>query len=129
MELIKVGKNTKNAESIKIPGTIKTAFKKYLKAQQTLDAETYKDVKVELLFASWLATFEASEEYKAVIAAADAQKEAAAKEKAEAAEARKAEAAKAKAEKQAKKIADLEEALAKAKAEAEAKTEEAEAQE
>lgn len=129
MELIKVGKNTKNAESIKIPGNIKTAFKKYLKAQQTLDAETYKDVKVELLFASWLATFEASEEYKAVIAAADAQKEAAAKEKAEAAEARKAEAAKAKAEKQAKKIADLEEALAKAKAEAEAKTEEAEAQE
>ena len=129
MELIKVGKNTKNAESIKIPGTIKTAFKKYLKAQQTLDAEAYKDVKVELLFASWLATFEASEEYKAVIAAADAQKEAAAKEKAEAAEARKAEAAKAKAEKQAKKIADLEEALAKAKAEAEAKTEEAEAQE
>jgi colicin import membrane protein len=129
MELIKVGKNTKNAESIKIPGNIKTAFKKYLKAQQTLDAETYKDVKVELLFASWLATFEASEEYKTVIAAADAQKEAAAKEKAEAAEARKAEAAKAKAEKQAKKIADLEEALAKAKAEAEAKTEEAEAQE
>lgn len=129
MELIKVGKNTKNAESIKIPGTIKTAFKKYLKAQQTLDAEAYKDVKVELLFASWLATFEASEEYKAVIAAADAQKEAAAKEKAEAAEARKAEAAKAKAEKQAKKIADLEEALAKAKAEAEAKTEEAEAKE
>ena len=34
MELIKVGKNTKNAESIKIPGNIKTAFKKYLKAQQ-----------------------------------------------------------------------------------------------
>ena len=129
MELIKVGKNTKNAESIKIPGNIKTAFKKYLKAQQTLDAETYKDVKVELLFASWLATFEASEEYKAVIAAADAQKEAAAKEKADAAEARKAEAAKAKAEKQAKKIADLEEALAKAKAEAEGKTEEAEAEE
>lgn len=129
MELIKVGKNTKNAESIKIPGNIKTAFKKYLKAQQTLDAETYKDVKVELLFASWLATFEASEEYKTVIAAADAQKEAAAKEKADAAEARKAEAAKAKAEKQAKKIADLEEALAKAKAEAEGKTEEAEAEE
>jgi colicin import membrane protein len=129
MELIKVGKNTKNAESIKIPGNIKTAFKKYLKAQQTLDAETYKDVKVELLFASWLATFEASEEYKTVIAAAEAQAEAAKKEKAEAAEARKAEAAKAKAEKQAKKIADLEEALAKAKAEAEAKTEEAEAQE
>jgi hypothetical protein len=129
MELIKVGKNTKNAESIKIPGNIKTAFKKYLKAQQTLNAEEYKEVKVELLFASWLATFEASEEYKTVIAAADAQAEAAKKEKEAAAEARKAEAAKAKAEKQAKKIADLEEALAKAKAEAEAKTEEAEAQE
>jgi hypothetical protein len=129
MELIKVGKNTKNAESIKIPGNIKTAFKKYLKAQQTLNAEEYKEVKVELLFASWLATFEASEEYKTVIAAADAQAEAAKKEKEAAAEARKAEAAKAKAEKQAKKIADLEEALAKAKAEAEGKTEEAEAEE
>ena len=72
MELIKVGKNTKNAESIKIPGNIKTAFKKYLKAQQTLDAETYKDVKIELLFASWLATFEESEEYKTAIEAAAA---------------------------------------------------------
>ena len=129
MELIKVGKNTKNAESIKIPGTIKTAFKKYLKAQQTLDAEAYKDVKVELLFASWLATFEASEEYKTVIAAAEAQAEAAKKEKDAEKERRRQEAADAKAKKQAKKIADLEEALAKAKAEAEAKTEEAEAQE
>lgn len=111
MELIKVGKNTKNAESIKIPGNIKTAFKKYLKAQQTLNAEEYKDVKIELLFASWLATFEASEEYKNVIAAAAAKTDADKKEKAEAAAARKAEADAEKERKRQAAIAKKEQEL------------------
>ncbi len=105
MELIKVGKNTKNAESIKIPGEIKTAFKKYLKAQQILNAEEYADVKIELLFASWLATFKDSQEYKDVIEAAEAKTKAAKDEKKAAAEARKAEA---EAEKERKRQADIE---------------------
>lgn len=111
MELIKVGKNTKNAESIKIPGNIKTAFKKYLKAQQILNAEEYQDVKIELLFASWLATFEASEEYKTVIEAADAKTKAAKDEKKAAAEARKAEAEAEKERKRQEAIAKKEQEL------------------
>ena len=71
MELVKIGKNTKPT-ALKISGEIKNAFAKYLKAQQVLNAEEYKEVKVETLFASWLATFAASEEYKEVIAAAEA---------------------------------------------------------
>ena len=81
MEIINVGKNTKNAEGVKIPGEIKKAFTKYLKAQQYLQNEKYEKVSVELLFASWLATFEASEEYKAVIEEAEAKKQAELKEK------------------------------------------------
>ena len=111
MELIKVGKNTKNAESIKIPGTIKTAFKKYLKAQQTLDAETYKDVKIELLFASWLATFEESEEYKTAIEAAAAKTDAAKKEKDAEKAARQAEAAAEKERKRQEAIQKKEQEL------------------
>ena len=115
MEIINVGKNTKNAEGVKIPGEIKKAFTKYLKAQQYLHGEAYEKVSVELLFASWLATFEASEEYKAVIEEAEAKKQADKDEK-------KA----AKEEKKAKKIAALEKALAEAKGEAVAEEETAE---
>ena len=126
MEIINVGKNTKNAEGVKIPGEIKKAFTKYLKAQQYLNAEAYEKVSVELLFASWLATFEASEEYKAVIAEAEAKK-AEAKAASDKAKAdKKAEAAAAKEEKKAKKIAALEKALAEAKGEAVAEEETAE---
>lgn len=130
MEIIKVGKNTKNAESVKIPGTVKTAFKKYLKAQQTLKAEEYKDVKVELLFASWLATFEESEEYKSVIAAAEAKakdakdkKKAAAADRKEKAEAEKEKKREEAIKKKKQEIWDLEhpeEAAARKKAEKEA---------
>lgn len=117
MELVKIGKNTKPT-ALKISGEIKNAFAKYLKAQQVLNAEEYKEVKVETLFASWLATFAASEEYKEVIAAAEAKAKEEKDAKEEAKAKRQAEAAAAKAEKKAKKIADLEKALAEAKAEA-----------
>lgn len=118
MEIISVGKNTKNAEGVKIPGEIKKAFTKYLKAQQYLHGEEYEKVSVELLYASWLATFEASEEYKAVIAEADAKKAEAKAASDEAKAKKKAEAEAAKAEKKAAKIAALEKALAEAKGEA-----------
>ena len=66
MKIISVGKNTKNAEGVKIPGEIKKAFTRYLKAQQYLHGDEYEKVSVELLFASWLdvilhATIEATE--------------------------------------------------------------------
>ena len=105
MEIINVGKNTKNAEGVKIPGEIKKAFTKYLKAQQYLHGDDFEKVSVELLYASWLATFEASEEYKAVIAEAEAKK-AEAKEISD----------KAKAEKIAKDKAKREAAKAKKEA-------------
>ena len=118
MEIINVGKNTKNAEGVKIPGEIKKAFTKYLKAQQYLHGDDFEKVSVALLYASWLATFEASEEYKAVIAEAEAKK-AEAKEISDKAKAEKKAAAEAaKAEKKAAKIAALEKALAEAKGEA-----------
>lgn len=118
MEIINVGKNTKNAEGVKIPGEIKKAFTKYLKAQQYLQNEKYEKVSVELLFASWLATFEASEEYKAVIEEAEAKKQADKDTKKAEREEKKAAAEAAKAEKKAAKIAALEKALAEAKGEA-----------
>lgn len=124
MEIINVGKNTKNAEGVKIPGNIKKVFTKYLKAQQFLHSEEYEKVSVELLFASWLATFENSEEYKAVIAEAEAKKSEAKEASDAAKEAKKAAAEAAKAEKKAAKIAALEKALAEAKGET---TEEAQA--
>lgn len=111
MELVKIGKNTKPT-ALKISGEIKTTFAKYLKAQQVLNAEEYKEVKVETLFASWLATFAESEEYKTAITAAaekvKAERDAADEEKRE-------RQAKAAEEKQKK----LEEKLAKAKKAAE----------
>lgn len=125
MKIISVGKNTKNAEGVKIPGEIKKVFTKYLKAQQYLHGEEYEKVSVELLFASWLATFEASEEYKAVIAEAEAKKAEAKAASDETKAAKKAAAEAAKAEKKAAKIAKLEKALAEAKGEA---TDEAEAE-
>ena len=125
MKIISVGKNTKNAEGVKIPGEIKKAFTRYLKAQQYLHGDEYEKVSVELLFASWLATFEESEEYKAVIAEADEKKQAEKDEKKAAREEKKAAAEAAKAEKKAAKIAALEKALAEAKGET---TEEAEAE-
>lgn len=118
MKIISVGKNTKNSEGIKIPGEVKKAFTKYLKAQQYLHGDEYEKVSVELLFASWLATFEESEEYKAVIAEADVKKQAEKDEKKVAREEKKAAAEAAKAEKKAAKIAALEKALAEAKGEA-----------
>lgn len=118
MKIISVGKNTKNSEGIKIPGETKKAFTKYLKAQQYLHGDEYEKVSVELLFASWLATFEESEEYKAVIAEADVKKQAEKDEKKTAREEKKAAAEAAKAEKKAAKIAALEKALAEAKGEA-----------
>lgn len=117
MEIINVGKNTKNAEGVKIPGEIKKAFTKYLKAKQYLSAEEYEKVSVELLFASWLATFENSEEYKATIAEAEAKKADEKEVKEKAKEEKKAAAEAVKAEKRAAKIAALEKALAEAKGE------------
>ena len=70
MEIVKVGKNTKNTE-IKINADIKKAFQKYLKAQIALENEEYNEITIELLFTSWLNTFSNSEDYKEVIAAAE----------------------------------------------------------
>ena len=70
MEIVKVGKNTKNTE-IKINADIKKAFQKYLKAQIALGNEEYNEITIELLFASWLNAFTNSEDYKEVIAAAE----------------------------------------------------------
>ena len=75
MKIISVGKNTKNAEGIKIPGEVKKAFTKYLKAQQFLHAEEYEKVSVELLFVSWLATFVESEDFKTITEEAEKRKE------------------------------------------------------
>lgn len=75
MKIISVGKNTKNAEGIKIPGEIKKVFTNYLKAKQSLEFEEWKNVSVELLFASWLDTFQDSEDYKTTIAEAKTKKD------------------------------------------------------
>ena len=117
MEIINVGKNTKNAEGVKIPGEIKKAFTKYLKAQQYLHGEAYEKVSVELLFASWLATFEASEEYTSVIEEADTKKKAEKDEKDKKKEDKKKEVEAAKKKKKEDKIAALEKALREAKGE------------
>lgn len=118
MKIISVGKNTKNAEGVKIPGEIKKAFTKYLKAQQYLHGDEYEKVSVELLFASWLATFEASEEYKSVIDEADTKKKAEKDEKDKKKEEKKKEVEAAKKKKKEDKIAALEKALREAKGEA-----------
>lgn len=118
MKIISVGKNTKNAEGVKIPGEVKKAFTKYLKAQQFLHGEEYEKVSVELLFASWLATFEESEDYKAIISEAEAKKQENKEARDTAKAEKKAAAEAAKAEKKAAKIAALEKKLAEAKGEA-----------
>ena len=64
MEIVKIGTNAKNAEGIKLNKDIRTAFEKYLKAKQKLDESNFKDATVEVLYASWLATFKDSEDYK-----------------------------------------------------------------
>lgn len=85
MEIVKIGSNTKNAEGIKISREIKTAFDKYLKAKQELketvkvkgekEEITYDKITVEQLYASYLATFLDSEDYKSTISTYDKAKE------------------------------------------------------
>lgn len=71
MKLVKIGANTKNAEGIKISGEIRKTFEKYLKAKQKDKDEStnYDSVTIEQLYASWLATFAESEDYKETIEA------------------------------------------------------------
>lgn len=72
MEIVKIRTNTNNADGIKLNREIRTAFEKYLKAKQKLEETvkvkeeeiTYDKITVEQLYASWLATFENSEDYK-----------------------------------------------------------------
>lgn len=68
MEIVKIRTNTNNADGIKLNREIKTAFEKYLKAKQKLDESNFKNVTVETLYASWLATFAESEDYKTTMA-------------------------------------------------------------
>lgn len=119
MKIISVGKNTKNAEGIKIPGEVKKAFTKYLKAQQFLHAEEYEKVSVELLFVSWLATFAESEDFKTITEEAEKRKEENKEARKEEQEEKKAAAKQARAEKNAARIKKLEDKLADAKAKAE----------
>jgi hypothetical protein len=72
MEIVKIGTNTKNADGIKLNREIRTAFEKYLKAKQKLDESNFKDITVEMLYASWLATFKDSEDYKKTMEAKEA---------------------------------------------------------
>lgn len=68
MEIVKIRTNTNNADGIKLNREIRTAFEKYLKAKQKLDESNFKDITVEVLYASWLATFKDSEDYKETMA-------------------------------------------------------------
>lgn len=72
MKIVKIGTNTKNADGIKLNRETKTAFEKYLKAKQKLDESNFKDITVEILYASWLATFKDSEDYKKTMEAKEA---------------------------------------------------------